>query len=271
MSRVTAEYAQSATSTELDARAKNLVKCPPFGRLTALRPVERGADGSVLWLCQCTCGEYAVVAATRLLRGVTASCGCAMKDISSLLNSKGPNEYTEQEDGSLRVVLTGVGGAVTAHTVIDKIDLPLLNTRWWLGGNGYAVSESRAASSRQLHRAVMLSAGHVLTALDDVDHRDCDPLNNRRSNLRVATSSGNGANRKRAWAASGYKGVYSHGDRWRAQITKDQRRHHLGLFVTPEEAARAYNEAAVRLFGEYAHLNVLPYADDRITAPVKER
>jgi hypothetical protein len=258
MGRVTAEYAKNATSTELDVRAKNLAKYPPFGRLTALRPVGRGMDGSVLWLCRCACGEYAVVASTHLLRGVTASCGCAMKDISSLLNSKGPNEYTEQDDGSLRVVLTGVGGVFTGYTVIDKIDLPLLNTRWWLGGGGYVNSESRDSSARQLHRAVMLAAGYALTAADDVDHKDGDPCNNRRSNLRIATSSDNGANRKRTWAASGYKGVYSHGDRWRAQITKDQRRRHLGLFNTPEEAARAYNSAAGELFGEFAHLNIIP-------------
>lgn len=266
MSHVSTAYAQSVPSTKLDVRAKNLAESPPFGRLTAVRPVGRGTDRSVLWLCLCTCGEHTVVTATRLLRGVTASCGCAMKDISSLLNSKGPNEYTEQGDGSLRVVLTGVGGVVTGYAVIDKIDLPLLNTRWWLGGHGYVHSESRAALASRLHRAVMISAGHKLLPSDDVDHRDCDPLNNRRNNLRIASSSDNGANRKH-WAASGYKGVYTHDSRWRAQITKDQKRHHLGLFATPEEAARAYNEAAVKLFGEFAHLNVLPAANDRTTAP----
>jgi len=271
MSRVSAEYAQNIPSTRLGVRAKDLAKFPPFGRLSVVRPVGRDTDGSVLWLCVCVCGEYVVAASTRLLRGVTASCGCAMKDISSLINSKGPNAYSVQSDGSILVTLTGVDGSVTAETTIDAVDMPLLNTRWWLGGGGYVHSESRDALARRLHRAVMLSAGHTLTAFDDVDHKDGDPLNNRRNNLRIASSSDNGANRKH-WAASGYKGVYVHETRWRAQITKNQKRHHLGLFETPEEAARAYNTAAVELFGEYAHLNVIPPtsdldAADRVTAP----
>jgi hypothetical protein len=56
-------------------------------------------------------------------------------------------------------------------------------------------------------------------------------------------------------AASGYKGVYPERDRWKAQITVDRRTEYLGTYLTPIEAAKAYNDAALEYFGEFARLN----------------
>ncbi len=88
-----------------------------------------------------------------------------------------------------------------------------------------------------------------------VDHRNHDPLDNRRANLRAATYSTNGANR-RGWGRSGYKGVYVRPDgRFAAQIKKNKTSTHLGRFLCPVEAARAYDAAARVLHGEFAKLN----------------
>lgn len=93
-----------------------------------------------------------------------------------------------------------------------------------------------------------------------VDHVDGDPLNNTRKNLRVVSHMQNCWNRMRTDAAAGYKGVTRRGPsgRYRAAINKDGVRYNLGCFVSAEEAARAYNVAAVEMFGEYARLNVIP-------------
>ena len=61
---------------------------------------------------------------------------------------------------------------------------------------------------------------------------------------------------------SGYKGVYecftpSKKGMWKALITKNYVSHKLGYFTTKEEAALAYNKAAVELHGEFARLNVI--------------
>lgn len=92
-----------------------------------------------------------------------------------------------------------------------------------------------------------------------VDHINGDGLDNRRSNLRLATYSQNQANRHtRIFTnTSGYRGVsFKKQDRrWRAQITVEGRYQHLGYFNTPEEAARAYDRAFYEAFGEYATLN----------------
>lgn len=93
-----------------------------------------------------------------------------------------------------------------------------------------------------------------------VDHRDFNGLNNQTHNLRIATKDQNRQNnRLRKNNKTGYKGVYRNPGyrRWRATIWKDRECIHLGMFDTPEEAAKAYNTAAMQLYGEFACLNTI--------------
>lgn len=95
-----------------------------------------------------------------------------------------------------------------------------------------------------------------------VDHVDGDALNNRRGNLRVATVGQNNANAKlRSDNTSGFKGVsrVKHLKRlpWEAYIQVDGKFMRLGRYETPEEAAEAYDKAAVAHFGSYARTNAM--------------
>lgn len=99
----------------------------------------------------------------------------------------------------------------------------------------------------------------LITGWSYVDHRDGNGLNNRRSNLRQATHAQNMAN-KRLYRnnTSGFKGVMRNsgkGRPWSASIKVNKRSFRLGNHDTPEEAARAYDQAARRWFGEFARLN----------------
>jgi hypothetical protein len=95
-----------------------------------------------------------------------------------------------------------------------------------------------------------------------VDHIDGDPLNNRRSNLRLATQQQNCFNSRSITGASKYKGVArSHHGKWRAYISTDGKQSHLGYFDFEEHAAEAYNIAALDLFGTFARLNVIERRD----------
>lgn len=92
----------------------------------------------------------------------------------------------------------------------------------------------------------------------DVDHKDGNGLNNQRSNLRTATRAQNARNRRiRTDNTSGFKGVTWRKDlgKWNAFIEIKTKRIHLGYFTDPMEAACAYDMAAVKYFGEFAHCN----------------
>lgn len=93
-----------------------------------------------------------------------------------------------------------------------------------------------------------------------VDHRNNDKMDNTIGNLRPATKSQNEANTaKRITNTSGYKGVYwlKNTASWRAKIDCNGKQIHIGLFKDKHEAAKAYNEKATSLFGEYAQLNII--------------
>jgi len=105
-----------------------------------------------------------------------------------------------------------------------------------------------------MHRLILNTPKGMLT-----DHKDGDGLNNQKSNLRVCNHSQNNSNRKVRVGKCGYMGVKLE-NRWRnpyyyAWIRGDGRQIYLGIFKTPEDAARAYDEAAKKYHGEFANLN----------------
>lgn len=93
-----------------------------------------------------------------------------------------------------------------------------------------------------------------------VDHRDGNCLNNRRSNLRACSHLQNSRNTKlNQRNKSGFKGVSwsTAAGKWRASLCINKRQTHLGVFECAEDAARAYDAAAAREFGEFARTNRL--------------
>jgi len=89
-----------------------------------------------------------------------------------------------------------------------------------------------------------------------IDFRDRNRLNCQLWNLRPATKAQDTRNRtKQSNNTSGYIGVYSTQGRWLASITFNGKQMHIGYYDTPEEAARARDNEAIRLHGEFASLN----------------
>lgn len=128
----------------------------------------------------------------------------------------------------------------------------------WYYCQGYA---TRQAKGCKRDNRYFIRMHRFLTEVPygmDVDHINGDKIDNRMSNLRICTRSENLMNsKKRNGCRSKYKGVgFSKvSNKWRAYIQKNGRSMHLGLFINEEEAARAYNEAAKKHFGEFARLN----------------
>ncbi len=100
----------------------------------------------------------------------------------------------------------------------------------------------------------------LISGLTAPDHINGDGLDNRRCNLRKATSSQNMMNqRKQTGTSSKYKGVYlfKQPSKWMAKIQFNKKTYYLGYFLNEMDAAIAYDKKAKEFFGEFAKLNVL--------------
>jgi HNH endonuclease/AP2 domain len=143
---------------------------------------------------------------------------------------------------------------------VSPEDLDLLVNYSWCLGNGYVVSKIDDKIIR-LHRLIaarMFLHFDIKDPIKQIDHKDTNKLNCRRSNLRLATHNENQRNKLiQTNNTSGYKGVSWRKDqlKWTAYIKLNGNKIHLGYFATAKEAAIAYNVAAINLFGEYANLN----------------
>lgn len=141
------------------------------------------------------------------------------------------------------------------HTLVDECDYERLSQyKWYMAKserNYYAVRNSGRKRIR-MHR-------EITGAPEDkvVDHIDNDGLNNRRSNLRVCTHKQNSRNARSHKGTSKYKGVCLHKQygKWQTAIGCDGKKVLIGYFDDETEAAKAYDEYARKLFGEYAYLN----------------
>lgn len=147
-------------------------------------------------------------------------------------------------------------------TIVDDEDYSDVSKHKWLyhkSSGGYAlrtVCEKGNSKNRQtviLHRVIMRAKTG-----EQVDHINNDSLDNRRCNLRITTSSGNSKNRSKLRPLSSiYKGVHwcKRSKLFVAKIKKDYKVYPLGYFKCEKEAALVYNEAALRMHGEFAKLN----------------
>lgn len=141
-----------------------------------------------------------------------------------------------------------------ARILVDKEALKLVKDyTWCTTGTGYAMSRS-LGNAVLMHR---LLAG--ASRGDYVDHINGDALDNRRQNLRLCSKQQNEFNTKiRTDNTTGYRGVCKgRRGKFRAYIVKDGHQFHLGEFEKAVDAAKAYNEKAAELFGEFARLNTV--------------
>ncbi len=150
-------------------------------------------------------------------------------------------------------------------TIVDDEDYDWLSQwKWYISRTGYAHRNETGLDGKQktirMHRQIIdASFGEV------VDHINHNKLDNRKSNLRICNDRENQQNSVvRPTNKLGVKGVclYSNRDypiytRFISQIQVNGKKFRLGYFENIREAVDAYNQAAIRYFGEFACLSEL--------------
>ncbi|MGA2323963.1 MAG: AP2 domain-containing protein [Sedimentisphaerales bacterium] len=158
---------------------------------------------------------------------------------------------------TFRKIYLGLG----CFTIVEPRDYYLIrHFKWFVHGNGSNLYAARSALTNDLrsriiflHRQIMDPPAGLV-----VDHRNCDSLDNRRANLRVVTQAINMRNRrKRKNTSSRYIGVHfdKQRNKWSVHIRHNGHKIWLGRFDDESAAARAYDAAAKKYYGEFARLN----------------
>jgi len=143
------------------------------------------------------------------------------------------------------------GGSVA---LVDPEDAHLVRQyRWHRGGtkNRYAAANIDGKTT-YMHRVIMATVPGEI-----VDHIDGDPLNNRRSNLRLVSRSENAANMTNTSNATGYRGVayFPEKRKYQGRLQKDGGVYRGPYRKSPEQAANDFDALARGLFGQCATYN----------------
>lgn len=253
------------------------------GRLTALEPVKKGKNGSVIWRCRCDCGQEVLVEATKILHQKTKSCGC--------LRGKKSRDLTGERFGKLTVLhrcndqdkknvhwecQCDCGNTVAVSTK-DLLDGRIRDCGCMqtfdqnrkardLTGQRFgklvaleATTERKDGSvvwicecdcgSRILVPCNLLTSGRVKSCgcLKRDNHQAFEHLNYVDQTCIESIES----RKIRKDNTSGHTGVQRYRNKWRANITFQKETHHLGLFDTYDDAVKARIEAEEKYFGTF--------------------
>ena len=154
------------------------------------------------------------------------------------------------EDAAVIIAING------DRILVDQDNYAAYSKLRWSTSSGYARTGSRE-SEAYMHRMIMNPEKGM-----QIDHISGNTLDNRRCNLRICTQKQNAMNRKKKsdGRTSIYKGVsYTPRDKplkkpWKVKANGK----HVAFFATEIEAAKAYNDAVLECYGEFAKLNVIP-------------
>lgn len=150
------------------------------------------------------------------------------------------------------VILVSPSGRRSGVALISKEDAVRVSAhRWFFTAKKYVRRRLSGGKLQPLHSFILKSSAEV------IDHINGDPADNRRENLRPCTRKENSRNTAPRGGRSRFKGVTFDPRKrlFRARIGVNRRRIGLGRFKNEVDAAKAYDRAAIKHFGEFARTN----------------
>lgn len=207
-----------------------------YGSLTVISREPNNKYKRSMWLCNCECGSTGVFSGNELVRGNLKSCGCL-------------NRYKKSSKYTVKHPLYSIWSGMKQRCYNEKSGKNYKN----YGGRGITVCE-RWKNSFENFLEDMGERPEGMT----LDRRDPNG-NYEPSNCRWVTNQQNCFNTRSKSNGSKYKGVSWHKstNKWQAGISMNKVTKYLGVYSSEEEAALAYNKAALELFGEFAYLNII--------------
>lgn len=215
-----------------------------YGRLFALCSMGTYPNGHKKILCLCDCGNVKYVLDSSLTSGKTQSCGCIRKEIMSALGKSSCKNRKNNYSITNEIIFVELPSGESF--TVDKKFQNLIDSSYWVLRNGYVHSTRH---KKDLHR-LLLDCPKGLC----IDHINRNKLDNRMSNLRIATYSTNTQNSTRKTKSNGLPpGVwYSRKDnKYCAAIQYNKKRIWIGQFNCKEDAiAMRKQKEKELLFGD---------------------
>lgn len=236
-----------------------------FNRLTVVKRADSRIkpNGSKVtqWWCKCDCGnkDLILVSSGNLVSEHTKSCGClkAEKSAENGKKLKGKNNFKNKRyntyDLSGEYGIGYLNNGEEFYFDLEDYDL-IKGYCWWKNDEGYLMTSLNNNKKIRMSRLVMNEHNPCVR----IDHRNHNTMNNRKSNLRRATSSENAMNSELSSAnTSGVTGVLfdKRWNKWVASIMVNYKSIHLGGFDKFDDAVKARKEAEEKYFGEFSYDN----------------
>lgn len=223
-----------------------------FGYLTVIKQgedyISKSGNKQARWLCECVCGKKILVLQSLLKNGSQKSCGC-----KHFLACKKFNDYTIKNN-TVYVILSNKKDAIMLCDLDDWEKLKIYC--WSLNKLGYA--EARVNGKTRLFHHFVIDCNNKLVR----DHINRNKLDNRKTNIRIVSHSGNNIN-KSYKNKFGINGIYKNKNKYVARININKKQFYLGSYTTLEKAKEA------RIIAEnnyFSNKEVMPTMSKKVIA-----